>query len=102
MGEDTVLEIGPIKLDWSDWVPWRDVSADNRAGAGVSVLSMIAGVYEVCSLHRAYHARWGDCLCTYSTTDNCCLRRPRRVYHQQGASYQWQRRSIAGLSPQRC
>jgi len=65
MGEQTVLEIGTIKLDWSDWVPWRDVSADNRAGAGVSIPNMIAGVYEVRSVDnetddRIYIGKAGD------------------------------------------
>ena len=65
MGEQTVLEIGTIKLDWSDWVPWRDVSADNRAGAGVSIPNMIADVYEVRSVDnetddRIYIGRAGD------------------------------------------
>ncbi len=50
MGEQTVLEIGTIRLDWSDWVTWSDVSADNRGGAGVSIPNMIAGVYEVRSV----------------------------------------------------
>jgi hypothetical protein len=50
MGEQTVLEIGTIILDQSDWAPWRDVLADNRGGAGVSIPNMITGVYEVRSI----------------------------------------------------
>jgi hypothetical protein len=47
MGERTRLEIGTIILDWSPWIPWRDVLIDNRGGAGVSIPNQIAGVYEV-------------------------------------------------------
>jgi hypothetical protein len=65
MGEQTILEIGTIKLDWSDWVPWPDVSADNRGGAGVSIPNMSAGVYEVRSIDndaddRIYIGKAGD------------------------------------------
>jgi hypothetical protein len=65
MGEQTVLEIGTIRLDWSDWVSWRYVSADNRGGAGVSIPNMIAGVYEVRSVDneaddRMYIGKAGD------------------------------------------
>jgi hypothetical protein len=52
MGEQTVLEIGTIRLNWSDWVPWRDVSADNRDGAGVVIPNMIAGVRGPLSRQR--------------------------------------------------
>jgi hypothetical protein len=66
MGERSVLEIGTITLDWSDWVPWGDVSADNRSGAGVSIPNGIAGVYEVRSIDnydvdgRVYIGKAGD------------------------------------------
>jgi hypothetical protein len=52
MGEQTVLDIGTITLNWSDWVPWSDVSTDNRGGAGVSIPNMVAGVYEVRSIDK--------------------------------------------------
>jgi hypothetical protein len=65
MGEQTVLEIGTITLDWSGWVPWGDFLADNRGGAGVSIPNMVAGVYEVRSIDndaddRVYIGKAGD------------------------------------------
>jgi hypothetical protein len=65
MGEQTVLEIGTIMLDWSEWVSWTEVSADNRGGAGVSIPNKVAGVYEVRSAdndgdERAYIGKAGD------------------------------------------
>ncbi|MGP8001863.1 MAG: hypothetical protein ACLPKI_31735 [Streptosporangiaceae bacterium] len=65
MGEQTILEIGTITLDWSAWVPWTDVSADNRGGAGVSIPNKVAGVYEVRSAdndgdERTYIGKAGD------------------------------------------
>jgi hypothetical protein len=47
MDEQTSLEIGTIILDWSPWIPWRDVLFDNRGGAGVSIPNHVPGVYEV-------------------------------------------------------
>jgi hypothetical protein len=47
MGEQQVLEIGTITLDWSGWVPWTDVAVDNRGGAGVLIPNHASGVYEV-------------------------------------------------------
>lgn len=65
MGEQTILDIGTITLDWSEWVPWTDVSADNRGGAGVSIPNKVAGVYEVRSAdndgsERTYIGKAGD------------------------------------------
>jgi len=65
MGEEAVLKIGTITLDWSDWVPWGEVLTDNRGGAGVSIPNMIAGVYEVRSIDqdadgRVYIGKAGD------------------------------------------
>jgi hypothetical protein len=57
MGGQTVLEIGTITLNWSDWVPWGDLVTDNRGGAGVSIPNMVAGVYEVCSIDNDADAR---------------------------------------------
>lgn len=45
--EDQVLNISPIMLRWSDWVPWMDLKIDARYGGGVRVPSGIPGVYEV-------------------------------------------------------
>jgi hypothetical protein len=60
MGEMTVLEIGTIRLDWSDWVLWRDVSADSRGGAGVPIPRLIAGVCEVGSVDNDADDLAGD------------------------------------------
>jgi len=65
MGEQTILEIGTITLDWSQWVPWTDVAADNRRGAGVSIPNKLPGVYEVRSAdhdggERTYIGKAGD------------------------------------------
>jgi hypothetical protein len=45
--ERSVLEIGVIVLEWSQWTPWPDLVADNRGGAGVSIPNLVPGVYEV-------------------------------------------------------
>lgn len=47
VGERARLEIGTITLDWCDWVPWAELSADNRGGAGVAIPNGAPGVYEV-------------------------------------------------------
>jgi hypothetical protein len=47
MGEQQVLEMGTITLDWSGCVPWTDVATDNRGGAGVLIPNHASGVYEV-------------------------------------------------------
>jgi hypothetical protein len=47
VGEQTRLEIGTIILDWSPWVPWREVLVINRGGAGVFIPNRTPGVYEV-------------------------------------------------------
>lgn len=65
MSEQTVLEIGTITLDGSDWVPGVEILTDNRGGAGVSIPNVIAGVYEVHSIDnepgdRVYIGRAGD------------------------------------------
>jgi hypothetical protein len=52
MGEQRVLEIGTVTLEWSDWVPWGDLLSDNRGGAGVLIPNRVAGVYEVRSIDK--------------------------------------------------
>src|SRR5262245_2708688 len=47
MGEQTRLEIGTITLNWSPWIPWRDMLVANRGGAGVFIPNRTPGVYEV-------------------------------------------------------
>jgi hypothetical protein len=47
MGEQVILEIGTITLDWSDWAPWIALLADARGGAGVAIPNGLPGVYEV-------------------------------------------------------
>jgi hypothetical protein len=47
VGEQSVLEIGVIALEWSEWTPWPNLVADNRGGAGVSIPNQVPGVYEV-------------------------------------------------------
>ena len=47
MGEQTVLEIGTITLNWGGWVPWPDILIANRGGAGVYIPNRKPGVYEV-------------------------------------------------------
>jgi hypothetical protein len=65
VSEQMFLEIGTIRLDWSEWVPWVDVTADNRGGAGVSMPNKVAGVYEVRCVdsdgdERIYIGKAGD------------------------------------------
>lgn len=45
--EQQVVRIPPIKLEWSNWVPWNDLSIDARGDSGVKVPNRVAGVYEV-------------------------------------------------------
>lgn len=45
--EDEVITIAPIRLRWSDWIPWDDLKIDARYGGGTRVPSGISGVYEV-------------------------------------------------------
>jgi len=45
--EDEVITISPIRLRWSDWIPWTDFKIDARYGGGVRVPSGVSGVYEV-------------------------------------------------------
>jgi len=45
-----VINIPPIVLEWSDWIPWDDLKADARYG-GVKVPNGVPGVYE---------AKYGD------------------------------------------
>ncbi len=45
--EDEVINIGPIRLRWSNWIPWGDLKIDARHGGGIRVPSGIPGVYEV-------------------------------------------------------
>ena len=40
-----IINIPPIVLEWSDWIPWDDVKADARNG-GVEVPNGVPGVYE--------------------------------------------------------
>ena len=47
MGERSVLEIGVIVLEWSEWTPWPNLIAANRGGVGVSIPNRVPGVYEV-------------------------------------------------------
>ena len=47
MGEQAILEIGTITLNWNAWVPWPDILIDNRGGAGVYIPNGKPGVYEV-------------------------------------------------------
>jgi hypothetical protein len=54
MGEQTILEIGTIILNWGSWVPWLGILVDNRGGAGVHIPNEKPGVYEV---KRADHSR---------------------------------------------
>jgi len=41
------LRIPPIVLNWSRWVPWKDLERDAREPGGVRVPSKMSGVYEV-------------------------------------------------------
>ena len=48
MMEKELLEIPPIELLWSDWVPWwSQLLIDSRSGEGVIVPNGTLGVYEV-------------------------------------------------------
>ena len=39
------IEIPPIRLEWSEWIPWDDLKADARKG-GIKVPNGKPGVYE--------------------------------------------------------
>lgn len=41
------INIPPVVLEWSEWVPWDDLKVDARYGSGVRVPNREAGVYEV-------------------------------------------------------
>ena len=43
VGEQTrlpSLEIGTLILDWTSWIPWRDLLVDNRGGAGAESVNL--------------------------------------------------------------
>jgi hypothetical protein len=40
------IEIPPVELEWSEWVPWDDLRVDSRGGLGVPVPNYTPGVYE--------------------------------------------------------
>lgn len=40
-----VLQIPPIVLEWSEWVPWSELAADTGTGDGIAV-PHVSGVYE--------------------------------------------------------
>lgn len=44
--ERVEINIPPIVLEWSEWVPWGDLKVDARYGSGVKVPNREAGVYE--------------------------------------------------------
>ena len=44
--ETTIIEITPIRLEWSEWIKWEELTVDARSG-GVIVPNRISGVYEV-------------------------------------------------------
>jgi len=41
------INIPPVVLEWSEWVPWDDLKVDARYGSGVKVPNREPGVYEV-------------------------------------------------------
>ena len=45
--DEEIIVIPPIKLVWSEWVPWPHFNIDSRFGAGVIVPNGQPGVYEV-------------------------------------------------------
>lgn len=45
--ERELIEIPPIHLAWSDWIPWNDLVIDSRSGEGVAVPNGVPGVHEV-------------------------------------------------------
>ncbi len=47
MGQQSVLAIGSVTLDWSAWVPWVDIERDARSDLGVAIPNRMPGVYEV-------------------------------------------------------
>lgn len=44
--EKEIVEIPPLKLNWSEWFPWHDLLEDARSG-GIRIPNKIPGVYEV-------------------------------------------------------
>jgi hypothetical protein len=44
---EEIVNIPPIELTWSEWIPWNDFKIDARYGGGVQVPNGKAGVYEV-------------------------------------------------------
>jgi hypothetical protein len=42
---DTII-IPPIKLEWSEWIPWENIKKDGRKEDGISIPNKKSGVYE--------------------------------------------------------
>ena len=67
MDKVETITIPPIRLEWSDWVPWDNLNRDARKEGGVRVPNRVPGVYEV-------RAGDSECRLTVGRTSNLRFR----------------------------